>query len=197
MKPLVYDEGNDEGSDGPTLVIGLGTPHGDDAVGLVLGQELQAWAGDSARTRVQVRVLQTPIGILDSLDGSGRFARLIVLDACVSERPIGHLARWSWPHDDWETARCTGSHDLALPDVLTLAEQLRRLPRSVTIVGITIAPPSPAAGFGLSATLRAAVPRLLRQARREIMCDDRAAMARSSVDSTFENGSRTQNYGDG
>lgn len=187
MKPLASDQGNDV----PTLVIGLGTPHGDDAVGLVLGQDLATWATDQGWTQVQVRSLRTPIGILDILDGSDRFARLVILDACVSDRPIGHFECWSWPHDAWETARCTGSHDLTLPDVLTLAERLRRLPRSVTILGITIAPPSPAAESGLSATLQAAMPRLLRQVRREIMHDDPAAVAPSAVDSTFENGSRT------
>lgn len=196
MKPRMHDEGNDAA----TLVIGLGTPHGDDAVGLVLGQQLEAWAANQGRTWVRVRVLPTPLGILDSLDSldsSDRFARLIVLDACVSERPIGHLARSSWPHDAWETARCTGSHDLALPDVLKLAGQLGRLPRSITILGITIAPPSSAAGFGLSATLHAAMPGLLRQVRCEIMRDNSVAVARTSVGSTFENGSQTQYYGDG
>ncbi len=187
MKPLASDQGNDL----PTLVIGLGTPHGDDAVGLVLSQELATWAADQGPMQVQVRSLRTPIGMLDMLDGSDRFARLVLLDACVSDRPIGHLECWSWPHDAWETARCTGSHDLALPDVLTLAERLGRLPQCVTILGITIAAPSPEVEFGLSATLQAAMPRLLRQVRREIMHDDPAVVAPSAVDSTFENGSRT------
>lgn len=156
----------------PTLLIGLGTPHGDDAVGLILAERLRGWALDEGLTMLRVRVVQRPIDLLDDLE---RFARLIVLDACLSASPIGHLQRWRWPHDDWETARSTGSHDLSLPDALALAERLGRLPRRVTILGITIAPPTAASGFALSETLSAALPGLLRQVRGEVLQGDSLA----------------------
>lgn len=175
----------------PTLLIGLGTPHGDDAVGMILAERLSDGAEEQGLARLRVRVVNRPIDILDDLES---FARLIVLDACLSERPIGHLDRWSWPHDDWETVRSTGSHDLSLPDVLTLAERLGRLPSRVAILGITIAPSIPAADFRLSDPLNAALPELLRQVRNEILHGDPVAATAPTGNRTFENGSRAKDY---
>ncbi|TVQ02016.1 MAG: hypothetical protein EA381_04165 [Planctomycetaceae bacterium] len=147
-----------------TLVVGLGSIHGDDSIGWVITDRL-AKRLDVARIgcgpshdRTQAREesasipgqqwvlgqLASPAELLDRLDPAecpDRFTDLIVIDACVGSGKVGEVLRWDWPDRDWETRRTSGTHDLSLALALELAERLGRLPQRLTILGVLIPHP--------------------------------------------------------
>jgi Ni,Fe-hydrogenase maturation factor len=154
-----------------TLVVGLGSIHGDDSIGWVITDRLTERLGvprigrgprhDRTGARDEpasvpgqhwvLRQLASPAELLDRLDPAecpDRFTDLIVIDACVGPGKVGEVLRWDWPDRDWETQRTSGTHDLSLALALELADQLGRLPHRLTILGVLIPRPSdePAAG---------------------------------------------------
>jgi hydrogenase maturation protease len=117
-----------------TLFVGLGSPHGDDQVGWLVAERLDAgpppgWA---------VRRATVPLDLFDWLGGIGR---LVLCDACTGGGRPGQLHRWRWP--DATIAgllRPLGSHDFGLQDVLRLADTLGELPPETVLWGIEIGP---------------------------------------------------------
>jgi hydrogenase maturation protease len=113
-----------------TLIVGIGSPHGDDQAGWLLARELEQVA--PARN-IAVRTAASPAQLLHWLSG---IDRLIVVDACQGLGPPGTYARWQWPTPAIMRAAWSTSHDVSLPAALSLAEKLRRLPAKVIIWGI-------------------------------------------------------------
>jgi hydrogenase maturation protease len=143
------------------LLVGLGSPHGDDRAG---------WhaAGALASPSVGglcVRTASSPIEILDWLDGQ---RRLIVCDAAVGTGRAGELARWTWPDQRLAALSFRGTHDLPLVAVLELAGRLGRLPPEVVVW--TIEAQSVEAGAELSPDVESALPTLVARLRGEL-CD--------------------------
>jgi hydrogenase maturation protease len=137
-----------------TLVVGLGSPYGDDQVGWRLA--------DAVRQRnaqeVAVRHARSALELLDWLGG---VERLVICDACQGAGPVGSWRHWRWPSADLQPLQSLGSHDLGLASVLALAETLGRLPREVKIwavEGISTVGAGPNAN--LSAEVELAVPRV-------------------------------------
>jgi hydrogenase maturation protease len=116
----------------PTLLVGLGSLRGDDAVGLCVASNL----AELELPGLRVRLATSPTQVFDWLGG---LQHLVICDACVCLAPVGHLQRWTWPADQLEHLRFSGSHDMSLPTVLAIADQLGQLPPVVTIWGVTIA----------------------------------------------------------
>jgi hydrogenase maturation protease len=112
----------------PTLIIGLGSSHGDDQFGWTVVEQLQGLLREPNAT---IRLARSPAQLLDWLEG---FARLIIFDACENLGTPGELHFWRWPALELVNVRSSGSHDLSLPAALALAQSLDLLPRDVLIV---------------------------------------------------------------
>ncbi len=135
-----------------SLLVGIGSPRGDDSVGWEIARQVADRAGDS----LLVRCARTPAELLDWLDG---IDTLDVCDALVSEATVGSIYCWQWPAPEIERAPFGGSHDLSLVAVLVLAESLGRLPPRVRIWGVGI---DPAGSLeSLSPVAAAAVPSIV------------------------------------
>jgi hydrogenase maturation protease len=171
-----------------TLIVGLGSAHGDDQIGWRVAERLatlvdrndnSAECGAPATgnkrelprpTAVSIRIARSPSELLDWLDGIGR---LIVCDACQNVGLPGASLRLCWPNAQLATLRSPGSHDIGLAGVLALAERLCRLPKEVIIwcaQGETTTPGSP-----LSASGHAAVTSLVEKVSQELGVPVRAA----------------------
>jgi hydrogenase maturation protease len=111
-----------------TLVIGLGSHHGDDRFGWRVA-ELLAARGDA---RYEIRLALTPAELPDHL-AEGGYDQLLVCDACRGAGPPGSIHRWRWPDNALALVDCRGTHDLSLAEALSLAERLGRLPQDVVI----------------------------------------------------------------
>lgn len=111
------------------LFVGVGSAQGDDQIALRIADRL------GSRPWAVVKHATSPIRLLDWLDG---FERLVVCDACHAETTPGTLLRWRWPHNDLAKTHFAGTHDLALGDVLALAQQAGLLPATVEVLGVAI-----------------------------------------------------------
>jgi len=115
-----------------TQVIGVGSPHGDDAVAWHLIERLRP-RGLAAR----IHCVATPAELLHWVRHD---ENLLLVDGCRTGQTPGAILRFAWPHPalrGW-TAGATSSHGLALPDVLGLLEALGRLPPQVVIYGVEV-----------------------------------------------------------
>ncbi|MFM9959610.1 MAG: hydrogenase maturation protease [Planctomycetaceae bacterium] len=135
----------DENERHSCLLVGLGSPHGDDQAGWLVASELQRRLSGQPDL-LACRLAKSPSDLLDWLDD---VTHLIVCDSCESPTQLGELRLWHWPADRFVRTRSSSSHQLGLPDVLDLAKNLGRLPPRVeiwTIGGSSFSPetePSP------------------------------------------------------
>lgn len=150
----------------PTLVIGLGSPQGDDQAGWRLIERVQRHAALPA----DLLAVREPIELLEQLAGR---ERLIIVDACVSGQAPGTIVRRAGPELASTGRPPQSTHGLGLWEVLRLAEQLGRLPRQVILLGLEIAPPQP--GQEASAVLPAALDELERCILKELNREPSAA----------------------
>jgi hydrogenase maturation protease len=137
-----------------TVVVGIGSLHGDDQIGWRIADRLSQAIGPS----VEIYKARSPIELLDYVDRSDE---VVICDGCRTDSAVGTVWCWNWPTEAIETCRFSGSHDLSLPAALELASQLGRLPRRVTIWGVNIALAQPAAS--LSPEVAAAIPSVTQQ----------------------------------
>ncbi|MBI1309818.1 hydrogenase maturation protease [bacterium] len=129
--------GNNVMSTRGTLLVGIGSPHGDDQIGWRVADALRSVGFPD----VDAREASAPSQLLDWLEG---VSRLIVCDACQARRQsmtrstdaILRVHRWEWPTLQVTMLRSAGSHSFGLPQVLQLAERLGRLPAEVIVFGV-------------------------------------------------------------
>ena len=144
----------------PVRVIGVGSPHGDDAV---------AWA-----VIAQARARDWPPGVefhqvdggqrlLELLDGRGT---LFLIDALAPTGSPGVVRRFVWPAPQLEVLRSGSTHDLRPAEALGLADSLGLLPSRVVVWGIEGACFDPCAD--LSPTVAVAVPALVQAITEEL-----------------------------
>lgn len=135
-----------------TLVVGIGSPHGDDQAGWHVAESLRDLISGSrddlrdpaGNTDLLIRNATIPLDLLDWLDGVDT---LHVIDACDSPDQPGTICRLEWSEDGSgqsidrvlkaPTLRRGSSHDLGVVDVLQLAERVRSLPPRVVIWAVT------------------------------------------------------------
>ena len=119
------------------MVAGIGSPHGDDQVGWEIAKLIR----NSDNDLVSVRLARTPDDLLNWMD---EFTQLVICDACQGSGSVGSFHRWKWPCKQLESIRWSGTHNVSLPAVLALGEQLGKLPVSVCIWGIEVEQTHPA-----------------------------------------------------
>lgn len=112
-----------------TLLVGLGSPHGDDAVGWRIAELVAA----AEVPGLVVRQASSPLDLLDWLED---IDRLIVCDACESATGVGSVHVWQWPDAAIESRRGNNTHAIGLVETLQLAKHLGRLPPDVRIYAI-------------------------------------------------------------
>jgi hydrogenase maturation protease len=131
-----------------TLLVGIGSPHGDDRIGWEVAKRIQG----IHQKDVTVRLGRTPSNLLDWLED---VEHLVICDACRGAGKVGSVHHWTWPTNQLETLRWSGTHDVSLPAVLALAEQLGKLPTSVIVWAIEVSTTQP--GDVLSVNARPAI----------------------------------------
>ena len=119
-----------------TLLVGVGSPHGDDQIGWEVVKRIQG----THHKDITVHLARTPSDLLDWLEC---VERLVVCDACRGAGKVGSVHHWTWPTNQLETLRWSGTHDVSLPAVLALAEQLGKLPTSVIVWAIEVGTAQP------------------------------------------------------
>jgi len=144
----------------PDRILGVGSPHGDDAAGWHVVERLRR----HPRLSADVAAID-PSRLLDHL---GDCRRLILVDACQSGQPPGKLVRLQWPAASLRAQRRQSSHALGLGDALALAETLDRLPPCVIFWGVEISRSEP--GEDLTPIVRRALPQLERCVLDELGC---------------------------
>lgn len=108
------------------LVVGLGSPHGDDQAGWVAADALEArlqppWA---------VRKISSAFDLLSLLEGQDE---LILIDAAAPRDQPGQIRAFEWPCGQFATGAAASSHGVGLASALHLAEVLGCLPGSVRV----------------------------------------------------------------
>ena len=114
-------------------ILAVGSPYGDDAIGLVLGEKLAEVYRDVES--INVYILERPtIGILRYLELNHK---TFIIDAMLSGRPVGEIFAFGLD----ELPLCfssNSSHAVGVAESLQLAESLGVLPTEVTLWGIEI-----------------------------------------------------------
>lgn len=123
-----------------TLIVGIGSDYGDDRLGWHVAQRLESRVGPN----VMIRTARTPIQILAWLGG---VSRVLIIDACHGDGPLGRVHCWRWPDVPCESGMFASTHDLGLVDVLKLAGELGNLPPVTVLFAATIRGEGIAAGF--------------------------------------------------
>jgi hydrogenase maturation protease len=113
-----------------TLVIGLGSHHGADAIGWLTARALKQL--DESLPIVEAA---SPADVLDHVQAS---ARLVVCDGCQGAGEPGSVHHWRWPQIDLRRLKSPGTHDLSLDDVLRLVEALGSVPNQIDLWGIEL-----------------------------------------------------------
>jgi hydrogenase maturation protease len=133
-----------------TLLVGIGSPHGDDQLGWLVVDRVAACV---KHDHLEIRRAASPTDLLDWLQD---VERLVICDACRGLGRVGEVRRWNWPTSELPALAWSGTHDLSLPAVLMLAQRLGRLPEQVVVWAIEAAASS--ATETPSAAQSAAVP---------------------------------------
>jgi hydrogenase maturation protease len=145
----------------PIRIVGVGSPHGDDALGWEAIRLLRERIPSTAA--VEFHLIDGGQRLLDLLDGQGS---LFLVDAVSSGSPPGLLHRIDWADRCVETLSPGCTHDLRPAESLRLAAALGMLPSHVTLYGIEVGTLEPCAE--LSPSVAAAVAELVRRIEEEV-----------------------------
>jgi hydrogenase maturation protease len=149
----------------PLRVVGVGSPHGDDALAWEVVRQLQQASergGISAPGEIEYHIVSGGPQLLDLLDGRGT---LLLVDALAASPSfpdrIGSIHRLGWPDPRLEVLRPGTTHHLCPAETLQLAAALGVVPPRVVIWAITGAVFDPQTG--LSPAVTAAIPDLVQR----------------------------------
>jgi hydrogenase maturation protease len=120
------------------LIVGVGSPHGDDAVGWLALDRLR----EKVDSSVRLVPLREPVDMTFHLVGC---RRLWILDGCRSGSPAGSVFRLVWPDQRVQFTTSPSSHGVNIDTALRLSEALGRLPSSVVIFTVELADSQPGA----------------------------------------------------
>jgi hydrogenase maturation protease len=126
-----------------SLIVGLGSPHGDDQLGWVVVDRL--------RPRLPAGIAVDKVhGGLELLECLGGHDAAVVIDAAAPAGRPGTIRSFTWPSPDLAHCAPWSTHGLGLVQALHLAETLGRLPGRVSIYTIEardISPGAPLSGI--------------------------------------------------
>lgn len=143
------------------LIIGIGSPVGDDRAGLVAAERLR----HEASLGPQVAIESAERAGLRLIDLWSRDDRVILLDAVHTGAPPGSVLRLRAEQIE-ATRRPWSSHGIGPAEAIALARELDRLPASLVLYGVEIAvPPN---GLALSPGVEEALVPLLERVRAEV-----------------------------
>ncbi len=143
-----------------TLIVGIGSAHGDDQIGWLVADRL---AASVACDHIEVRHAKSPVDLLDWLVDVDR---LVICDACRGLGSAGGMRRWTWPSEELAAIGLSGTHGLSVPAVLKLANSLGRLPEDIVVWAIEAAATCPS--NKLSTEVSHALPELVRLIASEV-----------------------------
>jgi hydrogenase maturation protease len=125
-----------------TLVVGIGSPHGDDGIGWLAAKRLKSLLPPQA----WVVTPRVPLDLLADLQPDGR---CIVLDAVDAGSPRGQIFHVEWRANPNQKSFPSfphpvrsSTHDWGLAATLELAAALGRCPETVVLFGIECGPES-------------------------------------------------------
>ena len=145
-----------------SCVVGVGSPHGNDAVGWRVADELRASVSES----VEVFQVREPTQLL-SLPGN--YTRVWIVDACRSSQPPGTISHIAWPNDQIGRNWALSGHGVNLAEVLELGTTLGRLPDETILYTVDIGDAPSAADREFCPEVNAAVKVLVDQLSDEIV----------------------------
>jgi hydrogenase maturation protease len=137
-------------------IIGLGSAHGDDQIGLLA---VQALARHELPPGCALHACTNPASELLPLLAGAQHA--ILVDAMVDGGPAGRVMCCDSGELQARSASAS-SHGLSVDGMLALAAALGELPATVTLAGISI-DSTDAQAAGLSAAAQAAMPALVQR----------------------------------
>lgn len=114
-----------------TLLIGLGSSHGDDQLGWEIVERLQGLNPSFTG----IRAGRTPMECVPYLHEA---SRVIFVDAVYSGAAAGTLHKLDLRENAAESLHCLSSHGFCLTDILDLARSLQCLPRECVLFGIEL-----------------------------------------------------------
>ncbi len=115
------------------MVVGIGSHHGDDAVGWRVIAILRDMLETSESSgRYELLTVRSPIELMGALE---RAEVLHVVDACRGTEP-GRIHRWLWPSPELDESRVLGTHDWNLVRALALGAELAWMPGRIVVWGI-------------------------------------------------------------
>lgn len=140
------------------LIVGLGSPHGDDQLGWVVVDRLRSLR-DDAVPAIKVRDGAEMLAKLEAISS------LLVVDASAPMGCPGVIRTFEWPSECLNGFAPTSSHGVGLVEALRLAEALGRMPRRVRIYAIEAESTAPGAAVSraVSNAIDALVVELLRE----------------------------------
>lgn len=152
------------------LIIGIGSPVGDDRVGLIAAERLREAPAVCARAVVETAD-RPGVRLIDLWSRSDD---VILVDAVQTGAVPGSVLRVT---DEGIASTRTpwSSHGFGLAEAVALARALDRLPARLVLFGVEIAA-SPK-GVALSPEISAALPRLILQVQTEVARMDRERAA--------------------
>jgi len=140
-------------------VIGIGSPFGDDNVGLQVARIL----AEAPPPDCDVIIADRPgAGLIELLDGADA---AIVIDSVCSGAPPGTIHELKFDDLRHYPAGLVSSHDLGLATAIQLARALGRAPVCGRIIGLEIAPPRSQPTGLLSSHSKASIGRLVDRVR--------------------------------
>jgi hydrogenase maturation protease len=121
-----------------SLIVGIGSPHGDDQVGWIVAERLHP------RLPAGIAV-QKIRGGLELVECLGGHAEAILIDATAPAGRPGTIRAFPWPCSELELHAPFSTHDLGLVAALRLAEALGKLPSNLRVYAIEARDTSPGA----------------------------------------------------
>jgi hydrogenase maturation protease len=140
-----------------SVVLGVGSPHGDDRLGWL--------ALEMIRQRLPVPAVTHRVGgALDLLDYIEGHDDAFIIDALAPAGAPGAIRVFSWPCPEAGLPSLVSSHGLGVIESLRLAETLGKLPRHVRLYTIEARDTSPAefVSSEVAEALEGLVPTVLR-----------------------------------
>jgi hydrogenase maturation protease len=124
-----------------SLIVGLGSPHGDDQLGWVAIDRLRPLLPDA----ISARKVRDGFELLEVLEGHDS---AVIIDAAAPAGRPGSIRSFKWPSPELVHCIPLSSHGLGLVEAIQLAEALGRLPHHVKICTMEAQDTSPGAPLG-------------------------------------------------